>query len=1106
MFKVKFILYLIVSDYVLNLNSQELTTLSSFQRLRAKVGGTLSAKTNRPTAFASSTGTTEPSTTQPLDPTSDVSYNLSVSFGFNENSTIDPNISSGSGLNTSLTGIPTTIPSFELTTGINDGTDLLMLRKDNKERNLRPAEEGPPMFVFADGLQMYGPNETKEIADKFKGLQTHQIKRSHERLEGTKVEYYDKWSGFIEGHTPEYASIQTPLIDRYNDDDYLIATASHGLHFYPNGEVYVFIDQFDHYLTLDLPQMPIIEDVLFREWGCNWFETRQTHMLNITESDFTDRQDCDRMKYYTGKIVEEFNNILESAYSEFKEKHLREKRFVIVGTVLGVVGVAAVASTVAGAISGGVAGHLTAKHHFKGIDERLVQMEANLSSSMQSIRINNEILTGLSKQVVGIQENVDKKIEIIKNNVRFQTEILEKSITDMARTMEKQEKIRAAQDSAKDFINMRLNSARNVMELELEKLQVWERIFSVLNDGRIPTDILSFNALKNLLGLIKPSLNSLFDLAIQDEDFTLYYTLPICSYGFYKPPNETYAQLALHIRIPLKQRLGVNKYKLITPIARGFPCLDDNCLLGRTKGDSLQQFDLEQTSYLINPKNNKMIFELNLDHIDCHESGKARLCHTFRPTLLQQPSYCTMAIFEWDENKIIEHCKFKLTSRDNYKVIPIRVNQYLLHKDIVKEYWQSCGGLEIDNHTLIEWSETLDIPKNCDVMITATKQRLFGPFGDILRSASYAERITYHSSLIGKIYDRYSNKTIKFFLPKPLGLIERIEENFNQSHEELNEMDYKLNDDQLAKVTAFNTMAQNRLGNALEFLENKMQTFRYTSTFWGYFSLLGNAIQMTTTLIVVFGILSYTRLFGLIASTIIILEPTRVTGWELQLIPDLKLLPDINLDVMNDTVSISWIMNIAFVFLFAILLFLFIYYGTFRKIRLSFHYAKVFPSQWHRVEGQEPPVPSTLMININYRENFLRFIKIENIHLKVRIDFLFTERIKDIAIKNTLNVWYIVKNNGMTGISLNEPIQLIGLDRDGRRIEDAQCEIFIPLTEIEWNTNPSPLAFDKIGNNGLAIIMAVKKYTGVRWGTSRPRISFVTPLDKPTAPEIDENI
>ena len=429
-----------------------------------------------------------------------------------------------------------------------------------------------------------------------------------------------------------------------------------------------------------------------------------------------------------------------------------------------------------------------------------------------------------------------------------------------------------------------------------------------------------------------------------------------------------------------------------------------------------------------------------------------------------------------------------------------------MHRDIVQFYTQFCGDQPTERIYLVRWAEILEIPEMCEIYIASTNQKLLGPFSEILKSSANLTVVSYESRLISRITAKYSDlTTIQIPIHDTPRFIRSIEDRF-RSNEDANKLvETRLSSEELSKLALFNIRAQKELENSMNSLNTKFKTYSLSGSFWGYISLIGDSIQALVSLTVIFGMLSYSNAFGLIATTMIVVQPRAAEAWDIQLIPDIKFFPDITVDVMEDVSSIAFFLNIVFVFMFIAFSLLFIIYGAFRKVIITQHWGKGLPLSWCG-ETSLQSCDCCLMLHLNYQGHLIRCIKIENLHIKVNIDSYFSTLVKAVQVKNPYLTWFIKVENSIKSIELSEPLHLIGFNIRNERIEEVNYVASIPIDESAFNSTPNSEAIQRKGNYGSAFIDTVQKVRRSEAGKSITAPPRYVELFTPSAPIAEETV
>ena len=187
-----------------------------------------------------------------------------------------------------------------------------------------------------------------------------------------------------------------------------------------------------------------------------------------------------------------------------------------------------------------------------------------------------------------------------------------------------------------------------------------------------------------------------------------------------------------------------------------------------------------------------------------------------------------------------------------------------------------------------------------------------------------------------------------------------------------NEVKQRMNSKQLTELTKNAILITDQLNTDMENLQNRFNKFTYRSTFWGLFALVGDMLHLITTIIVLFVTLTYTRKFGLLGIGIVIIEPHRANAWSI--FPEIKILPDISVHVMEDVVFISWILKIVLVVIFILMVLMLIFTNYCRTVKFTWHYGRFTPHNYIERDRQY-----IMYLNIYNKTRFFRYMNMENI-------------------------------------------------------------------------------------------------------------------------------
>jgi hypothetical protein len=126
-------------------------------------------------------------------------------------------------------------------------------------------------------------------------------------------------------------------------------------------------------------------------------------------------------------------------------------------------------------------------------------------------------------------------------------------------------------------------------------------------------------------------------------------------------------------------------------------------------------------------------------------------------------------------------------------------------------------------------------------------------------------------------------------------------------------------------------------------------------------------------------------------------------------------------------------------------------------------------------------VPNWRMtINMMFRKNNLREITIEYIFLQVPVRLSPVINYDEIYTSQTLNGWYVIRNNNKSIINLVNKVHIKGISLDNRagydyiHTEQVFQEVIIPIENITWAGSPqAPQAIDAVSDVNIALIEIV---------------------------------
>lgn len=857
------------------------------------------------------------------------------------------------------------------------------------------------------------------------------------------------------GHyDPSKEPIQT---NNLLDEEYLIKTGAHGINFVQQGIAYVFPDFWEHVLVIKLPQFQNININLPNEQLCERIARESQAGYNPPYIQDT-RRNCELIYKHFSELSEQVNKLLNESLIQFHTEHLtRDKREVVLAALAAI----AVTAVVAGGLYVSYKyGYAEGSKHEREKFENVIQnMEQRVASLSEATQVLGENMIGLTKLVHEQEKETNRKIKLLGEITKKQLSNIESQLSTTNQILNTH--MREQRDI--NYITIESSKLQIYLTTMLDLVKTWQLIFLRLNENKLPLSLISQKDLTNILWTIRQNLDGSFDFAI--DDVNLYYQLALISH-MVKRDGDNY-NLYLHFRIPLKKARTANKFQIIKPNFSPFPCYELNCFNNSGEKSSLLSFNMDMV-WLFDSDKNFIHDEADLINFNCNDLSEGRVCYTFYPTLLKAASACSKAIYQWDETNISKWCKFKSRRVDEYRAIQIGIGKYIFHNTTVPFYYEICPEESLE-YAVEGYAEVIEITKYCEILIPATLQTLRGPLADILKGTTNYTSHTYHSDLIGKLLRRMNTSEL---IPEQAPL---TSPNLTVGNDpDWKKFDVTMNNEELTEKIQ---QLYERQIEANKYLYIVDDYIRHIVTVWNvysYISLIGQLIQVSTSLIVIFGIFTHTRLFGLIGTTIVVTNKPAKAFLDFEL-PKIQFLPDIEFNVIESAQALSWFLNMCFVAIFIILFVLFAKFAWFRQVRITYFYGRAEdpkgdPSE--RTESLEVIEPNewAVMANLQYTANYFRYMVVEVISLRIPVTKMRMNSVHDIRTKTNANAWYLQDKN----LEMVDKVRLYALDHKHRRIRDFNMTVYIPINNIRWSGGQMPRAFERSGNYGLSQISIIR--------------------------------
>ena len=840
--------------------------------------------------------------------------------------------------------------------------------------------------------------------------------------------------------------------NKFKNQTFLLESAIHGISFHKTANVLIFDEVWIHVIKFEFPLKSFSPRVSDNKKYCDDFVKK----MNIQSNETNKLKESFRIvcKNFETNLIEFSNNIKQTAQTslnDFKDRQLtRSKRFIVESLVI--VGIASAVVTVGGALGKLFYDVQNTKHDVQVLNNKFIEMERKI----EALKINNQMiaenLIGFSKKVDAISKSFDKKLEILKLFMLNQTEQINELFNKTIDYIDQSSILHAIISTFNSYRLTQNMYLENQLNLLLDSIQNYENIFETLRNNRLPHSLISVQMLTTILSTIKEELKGSFDIALDEIDYHLFYSLPLVSFVIRKQTNEIFVT----IKIPLKRANNHVLFDAIRPQFSGFPCLNKTC----SKHTSL---DLTNNLVSIYSSNNvwltdsftgELTYETTPGSLSCQITSNLDICMVFRTGRLTYPSECNRAIIDWNIEKIVDWCEFKLRSKDHYKPIPISYNKYIVHSSLIPKYNEICDNNKKEM-IVNSWAEIIEAKVNCKLNFETINFSIQGPLGKPLTSNQTLNITTFHSELLELIQSDSNDTNFEFSelpLPSPDN---KFITKFNISENPIN-TEWDSN-----QITAFSQYIYKMNLNISEEMTKLDEAFKTKFNLDGYYQIInsiGTIMQILATIIVIFGLISYSRLFGIYRAGIVLMTAHKTEAFSF-----------VNPLENVKFISFSMIIDISMICFMVIIIITIIKLAWFRKNLISNHYGRGKPRSF-----EEDDCGHTLVLNIYFsRDKFCNLIN-EGIYIRLPIIGIRKGPIKDVRLMNAFTQWFVTKSEGKLILKTAEPIHIYSVDNNDSRLEDAWQVIRLPIEDIKWYYLPKPCAFNEEHNYGIAFLSISK--------------------------------
>ena len=873
-------------------------------------------------------------------------------------------------------------------------------------------------------------NSNNDTQKEFRRSITEQFERETEELRNKTLETLE-----------DLLSIN----NRFDNKSYLAGVGAYGIQFSRQGSLFAFFEEYLFVFRIKLPiaNLHIPDD--YNRGSCHEFLTYlptlgQTNRASGQKLYEALNNTCIAFEDTMLSMTEQINRTAIMAVKEFQLRTLsRSKRFD--PFTLAVVGIAAAASFAVYAVTSIENGRSERKELFR----HTLELERKSAKIAESVEILSDAFLGFQRTTLESFKEFDTKVEVLRNYTIEQGIFLKQAIINATNFLDDKSMFSTIMSNVNAYRLAHTNVMQNKLILILDQIRQLESIFVVLNEGVLSHELLPWAKLEKLLEKIEKRFSKDFVFGILPSERHLYYQLPLTAYSIDTITNDLYVSL----KIPLIRRNRVRTYEIIKIQANPFICQNETCFnFGNT--EKAISFDLNGRLLLADPSTGLLLNEVDHDTLICRYQSHRKICHTFSPNIFHEVSSCHRSIFDFNAIDIAKNCP--LTQRDINEYIPTAVtnNAYIIHSKIVPSFDILCQGRNPLRVPTQGWAQVIELTKGCDIYLTSLGKILYGPLGEIMKSK---ENITLFQSELITLIEEASNQTKFDFSQFSLT---------NDSVIHLSDFDSTKHNITLSwdKSTVnryadyINKVSRN-ITNVIQ--EMRSITGRKFSSYSlrGFVGSLTGIIQVMSTLILVFGVLTYSKLLGY-TSSLTIIAPRRVEAFSLDL--GFDILPNDYATLIDMTTALTLLIMIGLI------------------VKITFFRKHFITSHFVRGEGLlSADSKYKISINIAHTTNHLCSINTENIYISIPLNrFNRLKHVRDMRPKNILYTWLIKEDNGRMYLKFAEDLQLIAIDENDTTHSTYQ-RIFLALDKMGYLYSGKPMAFAKANTYGKAMVSITRR-------------------------------
>lgn len=210
--------------------------------------------------------------------------------------------------------------------------------------------------------------------------------------------------------------------------------------------------------------------------------------------------------------------------------------------------------------------------------------------------------------------------------------------------------------------------ATGVLQSTISARHEFEACLLSLKLGLLPSSIVPFEKLHQILTKIEDNLPPEYQLAIPLEGIDSYYLLSLTRFAV----SDNHLQIRLSVPL-VKTDVGERKVTFFQPIARPFVAPRPstfNLVLKASERTQLWAWDTKTGD----------AFEANMHDWICHNRGMQSMCYSYHPYGLKAPRKCFGVLAAHRFDRITQGCTFEVTD-EPYQPIHLSNGTYIVHSN-----------------------------------------------------------------------------------------------------------------------------------------------------------------------------------------------------------------------------------------------------------------------------------------------------------------------------------------------------------------------------------------------------------------------------------------